>query len=73
MMLCALQTAIENYNFRYTLILPLCKAEHVPERMTVNHDVTGSSPVRGAKHEKSEIIACRQWFRISFAFVKTLC
>ena len=23
------------------------------ERMTVNHDVTGSSPVRGAKHRKS--------------------
>jgi len=24
---------------------------HLPERMTVNHDVTGSSPVGGAKTE----------------------
>ena len=30
------------------------------ERMTVNHDVTGSSPVRGAKREKSETFANRR-------------
>ena len=29
------------------------KPEHSPERMTVNHDVTGSSPVGGAKKENS--------------------
>ena len=29
------------------------------ERMTVNHDVAGSSPAGGAKREKSEIIANR--------------
>ena len=38
------------------------------ERMTVNHDVAGSSPAGGAKREKSEIIANRRWFRISFVF-----
>ena len=27
----------------------LCISLHSPERMTVNHDVTGSSPVGGAK------------------------
>ena len=26
----------------------LCISLHLPERMTVNHDVTGSSPVGGA-------------------------
>ena len=38
------------------------------ERMTVNHDVAGSSPAGGAKEEKSEIVASRRWFWISFVF-----
>ena len=31
----------------------LCISLHLPERMTVNHDVTGSSPVGGAKRKQS--------------------
>ena len=38
------------------------------EHLTVNQGVTGSSPVGGARREKSEIIANRRWFRISFVF-----
>ena len=31
----------------------MCIPLHSPERMTVNHDVTGSSPVGGAKRKQS--------------------
>ena len=35
---------------RYSIELPLPFIRQVLERMTVNHDVTGSSPVGGAKN-----------------------
>ena len=37
------------------------------ERMTVNHDVTGSSPVRGAKKSRSKdllFLASLTWFEV---------
>ena len=39
------------------------------EHAAVNRSVVGSSPTGGAKREKSEIIANRRWFRISFVFI----
>ena len=38
------------YNARFILYDLPCKEIHHRERMTVNHDVTGSSPVGGAKN-----------------------
>ena len=36
-------------NMKYFFIGNKCIPLHSPERMTVNHDVTGSSPVGGAR------------------------
>ena len=42
----------------------LCISLHLPERMTVNHDVTGSSPVGGAK-ENSRLFNLLFFFCLS--------
>ena len=42
----------------------LCISLHSPERMTVNHDVTGSSPVGGAKRKR-----VAKATRFSFVFI----
>ena len=42
------------------------------ERMTVNHDVAGSSPAGGAIQELSETDACRQRFRISCLYIQLI-
>ena len=48
-------------NMKYFFIGNKCIPLYSPERMTVNHDVTGSSPVGGATKKASQL-------RLAFLF-----